>query len=256
METTPGSRYISAAVKPLESEYSAVISATTRTPVAYRGSLCVNSLSLGRLTPKQYLPVARRSQQILRLVLFGISEACRLIAKLDGNATDIEWVSVSAPAKFILSLDSAKAVTRFLEKYGIKEKSRLCLEISSEILFEDREKANSALEALKKTGITIAVSGYGDEYCPTMRLSKLPIDYIILDEYVTKALDEATLSPIPSSLTAYIKALGYKVILENAENEGQFEESYRLGCFGATRRDEEKITAEKLTELAREVSDQ
>lgn len=219
-------------IAPIEIKFIPVMSTSTRQTFAFRTVMQLNTQSLGVLLPADYEPVAARTVQCLNLALSNIADISDFIALAKDYGIKIDWLSAACPVRMLTKGSAAKLLDEHFSEIGFSDPSQLCLEFPSQVLFENREKAASELNALKFMGIKTVLTGYGDDYCPTLRLAGFPFDYVILDRNVTQKMAAPESAQSVSALIAYIKGLGIDVIAEGVTGNELISDFFRADCRG------------------------
>jgi EAL domain-containing protein (putative c-di-GMP-specific phosphodiesterase class I) len=219
-------------IEPIEIKFVPVMSTSTRQTFAYRTVMQLNTQSLGVLLPADYETVASRTVQCVNLALSNITDISETISLAASRGAKADWFSAACPVRMLTKGSAAKLLSEHFSEIGFTNHTKLCLEFPSQILFEDREKAAYELNALRFMGIKTALAGYGDEYCPTLRLAGFPFDYVILDRSVTEKMAAPDSSKSTSAMIAYIRGLGINVIANGASGNDIVSEFYRADCTG------------------------
>ncbi len=175
-----------------------------------RSSLVINSLELGKLYPKQYIVVAGRSKQGHELFARQTEKIFEEYSKLLSGMEDLDCVTVPVLSRTLLEGAAADILFEEFRKNAVMPPKMFCVEISSDVLFEDMESVKKRFSELYDLGIKIAINELGDEFCPIFRLKNLSFDYAFADSYSLGMLkDEDELS---RGLPEYVHMLGAKVI--------------------------------------------
>lgn len=189
-------------------------------PVRFFGSsatvvrtfLIINSLDLGTLTYRQYRFVARRTKQGDRLVERHLHKLLRAMPTLLKENPTVECFTLPIYARLLRDGVLAKMVMEALSLFPAATPSRLCLELSADILYEDMEDATKRIAELRDLGVKVAICEVGDEYCPVFRLANVAFDYAFLDTYATESLSREDAERVAGSLVNYLHYLRVKVI--------------------------------------------
>jgi len=117
-----------------------------------------------------------------------------------------------------------------LDKYQI-DPSRITLEVLETISVQDARDSMSQLRELKSMGFSLAIDDFGTESSNFSRLLDMEVEYIKIDGSFIKHLDtDENSKKITSSIVAFAKSIGAKVIAEFVHNEAVFEavKSYEI----------------------------
>lgn len=219
-------------VDPVETKLVALNSTATRQTTAYRTVLQLNTQQLGVLYPAEYEPVASRTVQSVNLALSNITDVADIIETAAERGIKVDWFSVACPVRMISKGSISRLLGELFEDVSFPAPSKLCLEFPSQILFEDSETVSRELGALKFLGVKTAVSGFGDAYCPVMRIGSFPFNYVILDRSVTALMENNETSNSAMSLTALIRGYGIEVVAEGAVGNEIISRFYQSDCGG------------------------
>lgn len=219
-------------VDPIEIRLVPINSTSTRQTFAYRTVCQLNTQSLGVLLPADYGPVAGRTVQCVNLALANITAISDIIQLAKERRIKTDFFTAVCPPRMLLRGSASKLLAEHFSEIGFSDPSRLCLEFPAQLLFEERERAAYELNALRFMGIRTALAGYGDEFCPTLRLAGYPLDYVVLDSGVSAQMAAPETLKSASALIAYIRGLGIEVIAEGARGNDLISEFFRSDCVG------------------------
>lgn len=108
---------------------------------------------------------------------------------------------------------------------------RLTLEMTESALIPDLKRAAARFASLREAGVRIAVDDFGTGYSSLLYLKRLPLDYLKLDNAMTRDIGGAEADRIiVRSIVAMAKALDLKVIAEGVESEAQLDALREEGC--------------------------
>ena len=178
MNISVAEQMLNEGISPLELVYYKVRSLKNQAQQGLFTELRINSLELGTLTPAQYRVITNRNNQSQRLSTWAFK---KILPLLDDDKDFSGWISFYTPSKMLLR-GHLKKLLENAYKNRETDFSRLVVEISSEVLYEDAAKASECISEIKSEfGVHFLLSEYGDEYCPVMRLPLFPFDYVMLD---------------------------------------------------------------------------
>ena len=218
-------------IEPITMLYNPICSSDDGKPFALMSQLNLNSTFLGHLTPKQYEMVADRTIRSDRLAQWAIVYAARDYELLQNRLFDIRFVSVRLPVRAAKTA-FVNSVEKLLEKNDFIKPERICLRFSVQLLFEQQEAVAEALVKLKDIGFKTMLTDFGDEFCPVMRITTLPFDYILLHPMVTAVLNSRTTNSRAHSLIEFVKANGFDVLLDAVNTDRIRDEASFTGSKG------------------------
>jgi EAL domain-containing protein (putative c-di-GMP-specific phosphodiesterase class I) len=118
-----------------------------------------------------------------------------------------------------------------IAEFGIDPRS-IVLEITESVLAEDMDGAIERLNALKTTGVRIAVDDFGTGYSSLGSLQRLPVDILKIDKTFVDALEDG--SPegeeVVSAIIRIARVLKLQTVAEGVETWAQAQRLRRLGC--------------------------
>ena len=218
-------------VTPLTLHYELVSSFTDNKKIV-RTSMWINSLDLGVVSPNEYRFVARRSKQGDELVKRHIRKLFKILPEFLKNNPDVSCVTVPTFGRLLDQRVLFDMLTDAFAQNPQVDKSRVCIELSADILFEDLDESARELKKLQDYGLKIAVCEVGDEFCPALRLSKIPFHFAFLDEYAVQSLATEKEEEIAGGLVSYLHAIGKQVFACGLTDESQKARAKALSCEG------------------------
>jgi EAL domain-containing protein (putative c-di-GMP-specific phosphodiesterase class I) len=107
----------------------------------------------------------------------------------------------------------------------------LCLELTEPVFVDAGSRAASAIQALRRLGISIAIDDFGRGYSSLAYLRLQPVDVVKIDRVFVAALDT---NPRDASIVGGIiqltHALGMTCVACGVEKPSQLERLAELGC--------------------------
>lgn len=221
-----------AGVPPLETLLTEVRSTSTRQVIACRSVLRFNTQQLGVLLPADFEPVASRTAQSVKIALAGIAEVGEIISTAAERGIKLDFFSVSCPVRMLTRGNIAELLETAFEENFFPDPAKLCLEFPAQLLFEDSGPVAERLAQLRFMGVKTAISGFGDPFCPTMRLAAFPFDYAILERGITSLMENDNTAASASSLVSYVRGLGIEAIATGAVGNEIISRFYQSDCTG------------------------
>lgn len=198
-----------------------------------RTFLTINSLDLGVLGYEQYRCVARRSKQANKLTERHLAKLMRIIPTMVVERPEISCYVVPTYAKMLKSGELTDVLVKSLALYPEAYASRICIDLPSDILYDDLDAVKEALHQVRSLGFKIAISEVGDSFCPAFRLAEIPLDYVFLDKSaITRLTADNDGERIVGGFISYLKSLGALVFAPEVYEEDVTLALRRAGCDG------------------------
>ncbi|MBO4468357.1 MAG: EAL domain-containing protein [Clostridia bacterium] len=223
---------IDSGVAPIEIRYSQINSCYRKLPIAYRSFTYINSVVEGIISPEKYAYAADETETGVRLAKYNIKAAMRAIEKFIIAGRNIEFVSVRIPARLVLETDFYGAIKSIIDEYGFQFPDKLCLEFPRTLLFEDEEKARMAILSMKLLKVKTMMTGCGAKDSPVTPLINLPVDYLLLSDFITTLADSRDKGTTVSAFIAFLRGLPCNIIGDGVYNDEQITALSRADCFG------------------------
>ncbi len=184
----------------------------------------------GSIPPKEFIPLAERTGDIVEIGRWVLREACRQAATWTDIDSEVA-VSVNVSPVQILSGSLVADVEAALSSSGIPA-SRLHLEITEGLFNGDVQISRSVLTELRARGTRIWLDDFGTGFSSLSYLRTLPIDRLKIDGSFVRGLDcgpdqtpQRGTGPgtkhIVQAILTLAHAQGYKVVAEGVETAEQ-----------------------------------
>ncbi len=174
------------------------------------------------ISPLTVVPVLENSGLIITAGYWILDTACRQCrAWIDEGAREDFYVHVNLSALQIDDGAFVDTVFDVLEKNRLKPKN-LVLEITESSFLVETAQSIGVLNALRSSGIRIAVDDFGTGYSSLSYLRSLPADVIKIDKsFLADVADDGAARRILHSVADLTRSMGYKVCVEGVETEEQ-----------------------------------
>lgn len=184
---------------------------------------------LGSISPETFVPIAEQGGLIRDFGEWVLREAC-LAAK---TWPEPLHVAVNLSPVQLNEGDLPQLVHSVLMETGLPPK-RLEIEVTENLLIEDKHKALLVLRRLSAMGICIALDDFGTGYASLSYLHIFPFDKIKIDRsFVTSLEDNSHSRAIVGAVLGMCEAMGIPVIAEGIESARQLDMLKRKNCcFG------------------------
>ncbi|MDZ7919639.1 EAL domain-containing protein [Rhodoferax sp.] len=185
----------------------------------------------GLVAPMEFIPVAEQTGLIIPLGAWVLEKACRQLALWATQAdTEALTVAVNVSARQFRHPDFAQQVLDLLHKTGANP-SRLKLELTESLLLSDTQDAIHKMTALQTVGVGFALDDFGTGYSSLSYLKLLPLQQLKIDQsFVRDVLTDPNDAAIARTVLALGKSLGFSVVAEGVETEGQRDFLLENGC--------------------------
>lgn len=186
-------------------------------------------LERGMLSPSQFIPLAERTGRILSLDRWAIATAAKQAATWLESGWD-GWISVNLSTRTLHDPDLPDYMARTLKAHGLGA-GHIAIEITEGTAMRDPLLTARVLEALRDSGVLIAVDDFGVGHSSLAYLKLFPVDLLKLDASFVRDIGtggrEEQLVEIMISLAHRI---GAKVVAEGVEEEEQMTWLRAAGC--------------------------
>ena len=184
----------------------------------------------GSIPPVIFIPLAEQSGLAEQVNAFVLSSACATLARwADVPGLDKLQMSVNVGGR---QLDSAivDLVNGVLDVTGA-DASRLTIELTERIMLDNADDVETALTALKASGVRIFLDDFGTGYSSLQHLRRLPIDAVKIDcNFVRDIETDLNDRVIVQTIINIARNLGLSVVAEGVETEMQALLLRRFGC--------------------------
>jgi diguanylate cyclase (GGDEF)-like protein len=194
--------------------------------VGYEALVRWNHPEHGTLLPADFLPLAEETGLIDAVDRWVLREACRQAQRWPAPLL----VSVNVSAGRLRRGDLHRDTAAILAETGL-DRSRLMLELSERILFDQVPDAFDSLADLTSGGVGLALDDFGAGYTSLEQLRRLPISQVKIDRSLVAPVDRSEDDvSIVAAVIQFAHALGLSVTAEGIERPGQLERLIELGC--------------------------
>jgi diguanylate cyclase (GGDEF)-like protein len=174
----------------------------------------------GIVAPGQFIPIAEKSDLIVRIGRWVLEEACHQAAKWHANGHPL-GMSVNVSARQLDRDDLIDDVSSALERSAL-DPTMLTLELTETTLMRDADASAKRLDALKALGVRIAIDDFGTGYSSLAYLSQFPVDVLKIDRSFISGIASSTASvALIPALIQLGKTLNIETLAEGIETPAQ-----------------------------------
>ena len=173
------------------------------------------------LSPAQFIPVAERTGDILKLSEFVFRHSCAFSRRIM-EVTDT-WlpISINLSARQFQDNKLLSTLSRCLRSRQIPAQA-LALEVTESIVMRDIDTVRTQLETLRQAGFKIALDDFGTGYSSLEYLAKLPIDILKIDKsFIHSLFENQQNRHLVRAIATMADVMGMEVTAEGVENTDQ-----------------------------------
>jgi EAL domain-containing protein (putative c-di-GMP-specific phosphodiesterase class I) len=185
----------------------------------------------GLISPKDFIPVAEETGQILTIGQAVLEAACNQARQWQVTfPTSSFFVSVNLSVKQFNDPGLVQKIARLLEESELAPRS-LKLEITETAFTDNMEAAVEVLKQLRGLGVQLSIDDFGTGYSSLSYLQHFPIDTLKIDRsFVTQMMEKEENIQIVRTIVSLAQNLGMDVVAEGVETEEQLVLLRQLDC--------------------------
>lgn len=210
--------------------YQPILDATTGKVVSLEALVRWERPGVGAVAPDVFIPIAERSDLIVRLDRWVLCTATRQLMAWEDHpvlrgmalAVNISGRHVT-DGRFVENVDSALRASGF-------RPDRLVLEVTETAFVTDMARAAAQIEQVRSLGVRIAVDDFGTGHTGLTHIRALTVDEIKIDRTFTAELPAVT--DLVKIVLDLARHLGVSTVAEGVETAEQAAALRALGCVG------------------------
>jgi EAL domain-containing protein (putative c-di-GMP-specific phosphodiesterase class I)/GGDEF domain-containing protein len=198
--------------------------------VGFEALARLNSEVFGPVSPMEFVEVAEKKMLIVPFSNLILRMAGRFARTLEDHGLDGGKVAVNISGLQLLRDDFTDTVLQLVGESGAPA-SRIELEITESVFFNDYDLVNARLRRLRENGIDIMLDDFGVGYSSLSRVQDLCIDAVKIDKsFVDRILCEEKEGIVIPDIISMAHRLRYKVVAEGVETAEQKDYLLQAGC--------------------------
>jgi len=213
-------------------DYQPIVSLESRTLIGFEALVRWRHPEFGLVPPKEFIPVAEETGQILSIGQTVLESACRQAREWQQTypAAPPLFVSVNLSVKQFNQPGLVENIASLLEQFQLPPRC-LKLEITESVFSDNIEAAVGLLTELRELGVQLSIDDFGTGYSSLSYLQRFPIDTLKIDRsFVTQMMENEENLAIVRTIVALARNLGMDVVAEGVETEDQLKLLRKLEC--------------------------
>jgi len=184
---------------------------------------------LGRVSPREFIPIAEETGLIGAIGSFVLASACRDAKLLDERGHPLQ-ISVNVSSWQFANTNVWEIVTAVLRETKLPPE-RLELEITESLMLDGANDPDVAFRDLRGIGVGISLDDFGTGYSSLSYVTRFPIDVLKLDRSIVREVDsDPAAERVARAVVGLAHSLEMRVVAEGVDAEGQADVLRRLGC--------------------------
>ena len=213
-------------------DYQPIVSLQSRTLIGFEALVRWRHPEFGLVPPKDFIPVAEETGQILTIGQVVLESACRQARHWQENYPAVPplFVSVNLSVKQFNQPELVENIAQLLQDFELPPRC-LKLEITESVFTDNIEAAVGLLTQLRNLGVQLSIDDFGTGYSSLSYLQRFPIDTLKIDRsFVTQMMENEENLAIVRTIVALAQNLGMDVVAEGVETEDQLSLLRKLEC--------------------------
>lgn len=226
----PGVQTDVGGLRAIELNFRPLRDISTGKSICYLTRTHLNTPGLGVLMPETFRPAAEtygKSKKLFPLEILQLAESLRDL----NNANRVyDWFSIDMPLSILMDRAAAAVSDKICEQFALAP-NKICFVIPEQVLVVNDPTAADNISRLRRLGYHVMLSSFGENGCPFLRLSELPVDYVLLSPYVTQSLGKSERTDqAVRSIIGFVNELQCEPLADGVQNSSQAESLYEFGC--------------------------
>ncbi|EKT4522661.1 EAL domain-containing protein [Pseudomonas putida] len=175
----------------------------------------------GLVSPGEFIPIAEGTGLIAEIDAWVLRQSCRQMVQWQREGRQLRFVAVNISARLFGQRELYRQVAEVLHDTGL-DPALLELEVTESAVMADPEVALEQLHRLRELGLNLAIDDFGTGYSSLLRLKRLPVQKLKIDQGFVAGLpeDEDDMA-IVRVIIALARSMGMQVHAEGIEQAEQ-----------------------------------
>ena len=171
--------------------------------------------------PDEFIPLFERNGFILKLDMYVMEEAARLISTWQATGKPVVPLAVNFSRLHLNDARFIPQMRRIMAQYNLPTHF-VEAEITESVIFNNLERAQEVIAGLHLYGFPVSMDDFGSGYSSLNVLKELKFDSIKLDkEFLSGFEENPRAQKVIEGAISMIKTLGVKVVTEGVETREQ-----------------------------------
>ena len=180
--------------------------------------------------PAEFIPVAERCGEIVRIGEWVLDEACRQASVWRHAGLEFERIAVNVSAVQLREPGFAERVIRICERHGWSPR-QLELELTESALIRDTDVLRQCFDTFEQHGVLLAVDDFGTGFSNLHYLNRFPVQRLKIDRSFVHGMRHDTgTAEVTLAIIQLGHALGMQVVAEGVETPLEEAMLLRQGC--------------------------
>jgi diguanylate cyclase (GGDEF)-like protein len=189
-----------------------------------------NHPTRGQNTPGAFIPIAERSDQIIRIDRWVMRSAIAEQARWRTQGLAKLPVAINLSIADILSPNLVTYLTQLLEEYQVAPDA-LEIEVTESCIMRELNQTQGVLRTLNENGIATTLDDFGTGFSSLSYLRQLPLQCLKIDQSFTQSmLQDPNAEKLTQAIVAMGLALKMIIVAEGVETREQMNWLLAHGC--------------------------
>jgi EAL domain-containing protein (putative c-di-GMP-specific phosphodiesterase class I) len=205
----------------LSLKYQAKVDFKTGMITGVEALLRWKNLSIGLITPTQFIPVAEETGLIVPIGRWVMKTACAQNVAWQRQGLPSVCMAVNLSLRQLMDDKLLEDIKAALDDSGMAP-NLLELEITESMLMHNPARLIAVLTNIKKMGVRLAIDDFGTGYASLAQIKNFPIDTLKVDRsFIRNLPQDSENRAITEAIIAMGKTLSLTVVAEGVETQAQ-----------------------------------
>ncbi|SDI35603.1 putative bifunctional diguanylate cyclase/phosphodiesterase [Pseudomonas panipatensis] len=175
----------------------------------------------GLVPPGEFIPVAEACGLIAAIDTWVLDQACRQMRAWLDQGVLLEFVAVNLSSRVFCREGLEDRVARALRESDLAPQ-HLVLEVTESAIMQNVDQSVALMQRLRALGVHLAIDDFGTGYSSLMRLKRMPVQKLKIDQgFVAGLPGDTEDAAIACAIIALARSMGLKVVAEGIERPDQ-----------------------------------